>query len=116
VRTTELDPADLRTAAAVMLAGAVSLPLVPGHPGLVCPLRLLTGVPCPLCGMTTSVEDTVRLELGAAVHANPAGLALVVVALTLLLVRPRRLALPSLTIPVALSAMWVFELHRFGLV
>jgi hypothetical protein len=116
VRITALDPVDLRTAAAVILAGAVTLPLIPGHPGVACPLRTLTGVPCPLCGMTTSVEDTVRLDIGAAVRANPAGLVLVVLALTLLVVRPRRLGLPSFAIPIALAAMWVFELHRFGLV
>ena len=116
VRITELDPADLRTAAAVMLAGAAALPILPGHPGLACPLRALTGVPCPLCGMTTSVESTVRLDLDAALRANPAGVVLVVLALALLIARPRRLGLPSLAIPAALAAMWVFELHRFGFV
>jgi hypothetical protein len=111
-----LDPADLRSAAAVTLVGAAALPLLPGHPGLACPLRTLTGVPCPLCGMTTSVEATVRLDLGDALHANPAGMALVVMALALLAVRPRRLGLPSIALPVSLAAMWAFELHRFGLV
>src|SRR5438128_6935443 len=69
VRATHLDPGDLRTAAALMLPTAVVLPLLPGHAGFPCPLRTLTGIPCPLCGMTTSVEDTVRLRLHDALSA-----------------------------------------------
>jgi hypothetical protein len=109
------DARDLRTAAGVMLAAAVVLPVLPEHPGFTCPLRALTGVPCPLCGMTTSVESTVRLDLEVAAAANPAGIALVLVAIALLALRPARIVLPSLLLPAVLAAMWVFELHRFGL-
>lgn len=111
-----LDPRDLRTSAAVMLGAAVALPLLPVHDGISCPLRTLTGIPCPLCGMTTSVEAVVRLDLRSAFEANPAGIALVVLAVVLLTVRPRRVALPSLAVPIALALMWAFELHRYGLV
>ena len=114
VRARHLDPGDLRTAAALMLPTAVVLPLLPGHLGFPCPLRTLTGLPCPLCGMTTSVEDTVRLRLHDALSANPAGIALVLAAAALLALRPRRLVLPSLALTVALAGMWLFELHRFG--
>ena len=98
-----------------MLGAAAVLPLLPGSPGLACPLRAMTGVPCPLCGMTTSVEHVVRLQLGEALAANPAGVAAVVVAVLLLVLRPRRLTVPSLVLPLGLAAMWAFELHRFGL-
>ncbi len=111
-----LDPWDLRTAAAVILPAAFLLPVLPGHPGLACPLRTLTGIPCPLCGMTTSVEATVRLHLRDALAANPAGVVVALAAVALLAVRPRRLVLPSLTVPVALAATWLFELHRYGFV
>jgi hypothetical protein len=113
VRTAQLDPTDLRTASIVLLGVAVALPLLPGHPGLTCPLRSLTGVPCPLCGMTTSVEHTVRLDLADAFAASPAGIAAVLVALLLLAARPARVAVPSFVLPAALAAMWVFQLHRF---
>jgi hypothetical protein len=116
MRTTILDPRDLRTSATVMLAAAAALPLLPVHNGIACPLRTLTGVPCPLCGMTTSVEAVVRFDVRTALEANPAGIALVVLALFLLTVRPRRVVLPSVVVPVALAAMWAFEVHRFGLV
>jgi Protein of unknown function (DUF2752) len=115
VRTTDLDVRDLRIAGAVMLGAAAVLPAMPGSPGIACPLRALTGVPCPLCGMTTSVEHVVRLEFGAALAANPAGLAAVLVAVLLLVLRPRQVRVPSLVLPLGLAAMWVFELYRFGL-
>jgi hypothetical protein len=113
VRTAHLDPRDLTTAGAVMLGAAVVLPLLPGHPGLACPLRTMTGVPCPLCGMTTSVIETVHLDLGAAFAANPAGILAVLAALVLLAVRPRRLTVPTVALPLALAALWVFQLNRF---
>jgi hypothetical protein len=115
VRPIVLDPADLRTAGAVMLGAGAMLPILPGHPGIACPLRASTGIPCPLCGMTTSVEETVRLDLHAAVAANPAGVVAVAFALLLLAVRPTRLQLPWAVVPVALLAMWVWELHRFSI-
>jgi hypothetical protein len=114
VRATHLDPGDLRTAAALMLPAAVVLPLLPGHPGLACPLRTLTGIPCPLCGMSTSVEATVRLHLREALAANPAGIAVALAAVVMVALRPRRLVVPSFAVPLALAAMWLFELHRFG--
>ena len=98
-----------------MLGAAVVLPALPGHPGIPCPLRTLTGVPCPLCGMTTSVEATVHLHLGQALAANPAGVAAVVVALLLLVLRPAQVRIPAALPFVALAALWAFELHRFSI-
>ena len=109
-----LDPGELRLAGGAMLAAGLSLPVLPGHPSLHCPLRALTGLPCPLCGLSTSVEDTVRLHLGDALAANPLGVLLVLAAFALLVVRPARLALPKAVIPTVLAASWIFELHRFS--
>jgi hypothetical protein len=109
-----LDPAELRLAGGAMLAAGLALPVLPGHPSLHCPLRALSGLPCPLCGLSTSVEETVRLHLGGALAANPLGVLLVLVALALLVLRPARLALPRAVIPTVLAASWLFELHRFS--
>jgi hypothetical protein len=109
-----LDLRELRTAGAVMLGCAFVLPALPGHPGVACPLRAATGIPCPLCGMTTSVEDTVHLHVGRALAANPAGVGAVVAALLLLVLRPRRVAIPTGAGVMLLASMWLFELHRFG--
>jgi MFS superfamily sulfate permease-like transporter len=98
-----------------MLGAGVLLPILPGHPSFACPLRALTGVPCPLCGLSTSVEATVRLHFGDALQANPFGLVLVLVAIALLVVRPRRLPLPMPLLYLVLAASWLFELHRFSI-
>ena len=114
VRPLSLDGGDLRIAGGLMLAAGAILPILP-HDGVPCPLRTLTGIPCPLCGMTTSVEAAVRLELDDALAANPAGLGAVVVAIALLALRPKRVAVPAVLVPLALLAMWIFELHRFSI-
>ncbi len=41
-----------------------------------CTLRLLFGIPCPTCGMTTSFASLMRAEFSQAFRANPAGLLL----------------------------------------
>ena len=109
-----LDLGELRLAGGAMLAAGLTLPTLPGHPSLHCPLRALTGLPCPLCGLSTSVEETVRLHLGDALAVNPLGVLLVLVALALLVLRPARLALPRAAIPAVLAVSWLFELHRFS--
>lgn len=112
----------LRRAGGAMLALGVALPLLPHHPGLPCPLRTITGCPCPLCGMSTAVERGLAGHLSASISANPFGLVAIAVALALLL----RLRIPALAgrearIPIALvvaalGASWVWELRRFGFV
>jgi Protein of unknown function (DUF2752) len=115
--STTIDTSDARGAAVAMLAAAATLPLLPGHAGLPCPLRTLTGVPCPLCGMTTSVEATVHGHVVSALQANPAGPFAVLAALALLVRRPERpLRIPTVAVAALLLGLWIFELHRFSLI
>ncbi len=106
----------LRLAGGVMLGAGLVLTRLPAGVGLPCPLRTITGVPCPLCGMTTSVEATLAGNLGQALAANPIGILAVVVAVVLLVSRPETVRIPPVPVIVAgLAAMWAFELARFGL-
>jgi Protein of unknown function (DUF2752) len=111
-----LDDADVRVGSALLLSAAAVRALLPGGHGIACPLRTLTGVPCPLCGMTTSVTDTVELDLKDAVAANPAGLLLVGLAVAVVAGPARRVAVRSGLVYFALAAMWLWELHRFAVI
>ena len=110
-----VDLHDLRIAGAAMLAGAVVLPLLPGPDGVACPLRSLTGIPCPLCGMTTSVTAAVHLDPWQSLAASPAGLVTVAVAIGLLVFRRRTTVdVPVWALPAALLAMEIWQLVRVG--
>lgn len=61
-------------AAMVLAAGPEALPAVARWTGAACLLRGLTGLPCPGCGITTSLLALARGDVGAAWAANPAGL------------------------------------------
>jgi hypothetical protein len=65
----------VRTGAMAVAAVAAAWIHRVNDPGVVCPLRTITGIPCPLCGGTT-----VFIELGSgrpvqAIGANPVALA-----------------------------------------
>ncbi|GAB3679471.1 hypothetical protein GCM10027589_49760 [Actinocorallia lasiicapitis] len=89
-------------------------------PGVLCPLRRLTGIPCPFCGGTT-----VFIELGSghpvrAMAANPlVFVGAIVFAAAPLGLAARWWALKSgfrkgiLTIAIATSGIW--QLARFGI-
>jgi hypothetical protein len=94
-------------------------------PGVLCPLRRLTGVPCPFCGSTTVFMEAGAGHWGAAVTANP-----VTVVATLLFLTAPLLAMDATDavavvsrIPVRarwiagaliLVGSWLWQLHRFG--
>lgn len=106
-----------------MAAGALLLPQLPDV-GPVCPLRRLTGVPCPFCGMTTGVLALSQGDVVASLAANPAALLLVVAVVISFApfvyrsapfraaaarVRPTGARVLWLLLP----GLWIWELHRF---
>ncbi|GAA4239463.1 hypothetical protein GCM10022254_59680 [Actinomadura meridiana] len=64
----------LRVAAMAVAAVAVSWIHRVNDPGVLCPLRAFTGIPCPLCGGTTVFTELGSGHPGRAVLANPVAL------------------------------------------
>jgi len=115
--THELDVRRLRTPAAVFLAGGLVLAHLPEGWGLPCPLRTLTGVPCPFCGVTTSVRDALGGRVRAALNAAPLGVVLIGAAIAIALrLIPANVRILRIVLAAAVMAEWCFELHRFRLV
>ena len=109
-----LSPNPIRLSAAGLLAAGAVYPMVP-HPDVVCPLRRATGIPCPFCGMTTGVVETVHGDLAAAFAASPGGIALVVGAVVAL-ISPRTpdLRIRPLLAVAAVATLWLYQLVRFA--
>ncbi|WP_199811269.1 DUF2752 domain-containing protein [Kitasatospora phosalacinea] len=109
----------LRAAAVAGAAVAVAALQEVHDPGVLCPLRLLTGVPCPLCGSTTVFVEAGHGRWSAALLANPVT-ALAAVALVGGPLGPGRwwrqlsYAHRNLLVGAALAVGWVWELARLG--
>jgi hypothetical protein len=110
-----VDLTGLRAAGAAMIGLGVGLQLLPHNPGVPCPMRTITGVPCPACGMTTAVKAAVRGHMGASLAANPFGVVAIACAV-LLLLRPHwhTIRLPISIVIAAGLTSWIWELRRFG--
>ncbi|MGH9277112.1 MAG: DUF2752 domain-containing protein [Acidimicrobiales bacterium] len=105
----------LRRAAGIVLAGGALVSVVPGRLPVVCPFRRLTGRPCPLCGMTTSVVRAIRLQPVQSVHAHPLGLPVALAAAGLVIARPDRLRVPAPGVLLAgVAGAWAVTLRRFA--
>jgi Protein of unknown function (DUF2752) len=91
-------------------------------PGALCPLRRLTGVPCPFCGSTTVFMEAGAGHWSAALTANPVTVvaALIFLAAPLLALDPvaTLVRLPTRLLwiggAVLLAGSWLWQLHRFG--
>jgi len=100
---------------AAMVVLAAIRPFVPFEVAPPCPLRTLTGVPCPLCGMTRGVTAVVHGHLGRAAELNPGAFAAVGAALLLLVfARAKRVTIPVWTVGVAFAALWGYQLFKYA--
>lgn len=112
--TVALRPA--RVLAGGMLAAAAVRPLVPIETVPPCPLRTLTGIPCPLCGMTRGVTAAVHGNLGRALELSPASILLVLLAVALIVTPrlPARVTAPVWVVLGVLALMWSFQLLKYS--
>ena len=110
--TIELHLRPLRYAGVALLGAAALAPLV-GDPGIACPLRTLTGVPCPFCGMTRGITDLAHGDVAGALLLNPGSILLVAAAIALVFARrPRQVRLPAWSVVATIAALWVFQLSK----
>ncbi len=118
--------AGFRLFSTVMAAGAVAAPLLSGV-GPLCPLRRLTGIPCPGCGMRGGVTSIAHGDVVAGFASNPLAVILVLVvaaAWLSLLVRTVRPGTPGAglwlrrppgwLVAITLGASWIYQLVRYG--
>lgn len=109
---------------ALVVASSLGAAWVHQHhdPGALCPLRRLTGVPCPFCGSTTLFMEAGGGHWGQALAANPLTLAAAVVFLAAPafgvdpLTTVARLPRPVLWFGGAGLCLlsWLWQLYRFG--
>ena len=85
--------------------------------GLPCPMRSLTGIPCPFCGTTTALRDLGGGNIANSLQAAPLGMMLVFVALLMAIRRTSSpLRAPIWFVILPLFAEWLFELARFHVI
>ena len=67
-----------RLVPAIVLVGAL---ILAAHAAgiVICPIRRITGIPCPGCGSTRAIMSLLHGELAAAVSTNPLAVALAVI-------------------------------------
>jgi hypothetical protein len=111
---TQVDLRPVRVAGAALLGIAALRPLL-GSPGIGCPLRAITGVPCPFCGMTRGVTAAVHGDVATAAFLNPGSVFLVLAAIVLLVAWRRRTVTFPVWLPYALfAALWGFQLFKYA--
>jgi Protein of unknown function (DUF2752) len=103
---------DVRIGGVALVGLAAAWKQLPVHPSFHCPLRTLTGVPCPFCGMTRACIAAAHGHIGQSLAYNPGGI-LVFVAAIVLIVRPswlRRVRVPLWTVGIAVGALWLWNI------
>jgi hypothetical protein len=114
VAPVRVDLKGLRVAALAMVVAGLAFRLGTLPSVVLCPLRRVTGVPCPFCGATRSVGAAIQGDLGASLALNPVGILLVVAAVVLVVAwRWRRVAIPAWTVVAFFALLWVYQLFKY---
>jgi hypothetical protein len=109
-----IDLRPLRIAAAAMLAIAAVWPLLPTPDVTTCPLRLVTGIPCPFCGMTRGVVAAVHGDLISSLVLNPGAIVVLILGIGLLVAwRVRRVAIPVGVVVAWFAVLWAYQMFKY---
>ncbi len=83
-----------------------------------CPLRTLTGVPCPFCGMTRGVVALAHGNVFASLALNPGVVLFALVAIAalvaFLVLGGPRITLPTWLPFAVVVALWSFQLFKYA--
>ena len=110
----EVDLRPLRLLGIVMFVGAFVHPLLPFTGPVLCPLRRVTGVPCPFCGMTRGVIALAHGDLFSSLTFNPGAVVIVALAVAILVAwRVQRVAMPTWTIVSFFVLLWAYQLFKY---
>jgi hypothetical protein len=113
--TTDVDLRPLRLAGLALVPAALVVNALPVDPVPSCPLRTLTGIPCPLCGSTRGVIAAVHGHLGHALELNPASLLVLALAAILVLGwRVERVRIPVWGIVAVFAVLWSYQLFKYS--
>ncbi len=113
--TTEIELAPLRMAGLLLVPAAITLSVSPIDPVPPCPLRALTGIPCPLCGSTRGVIAAVHGHLDDALVLNPASIGVLILALLMVAGwRVERIRIPVWGIVAVFAVLWGYQLFKYG--
>jgi Protein of unknown function (DUF2752) len=113
--TTDVDLRALRLLGLALVPAAFVVAWTPVDVVPPCPLRTLTGIPCPLCGSTRGVVAAVHGHLGHALALNPASLLVLVLAAMLVLGwRLERVRIPVWCIVSVFAVLWSYQLFKYA--
>jgi hypothetical protein len=113
--TTDVDLRPLRIAGLALVPAALVISATPLDVVPSCPLRTLTGIPCPLCGSTRGVIAAVHGHLGEALTLNPASLLVLALAAMLVLGwRVERVRIPVWGIVAVFAVLWSYQLFKYS--
>lgn len=112
---TEIELQPLRAAGLLLVPVAIALSILPVDPIPPCPLRTLTGIPCPLCGSTRGVIAAVHGQVGHALALNPASIAVLVLAVLLVVGwRVERIRVPVWGIVAVFALLWSYQMFKYA--
>ncbi|HUV11607.1 MAG TPA: DUF2752 domain-containing protein [Acidimicrobiia bacterium] len=113
--STSVDLRGARFGAAAMVGIAALRPAIPFEFVPPCPLRTITGIPCPMCGMTRGVTSLVNGDFAHALLMNPASYLVIALAVLLFVQwRTRRIVIPVWAIVTVLAVMWTWQMFKYA--